>query len=80
MKFKKDMVVRATMQIVEGPVGVGDPQAIFPNDGYIYAEPGDIGIVEFEDTTDDGGDYPTVRFTKTGIATSVFEKEIEVIQ
>jgi len=51
-----------------------DPTAKFPDYNYIHAEKGDIGIVEYIDSStiaNVGVALPTVRFEKTGTATMV---------
>lgn len=61
----------AMKQITESG-GAGDPDATFPQPGYIHAEKGDEGVV-------DGVDPAcgvTVRFHRTGTATLVSMEEV----
>lgn len=80
MGLKEGTLVRAKRTIVEGKIGVARADAPPYEEGWVYAEPGDIGIVEYECQLDSGQDYPTVRFARTGTASSVFaELELETL-
>lgn len=66
--------VRASKQITEGGA-IANPDATFPQPGYIHAERGDIGTIEHVESD---GAY-MVRFDHTGTSTVVLSYEIEII-
>lgn len=79
MKYKLGMRVKSIDIITEGGDGEApdfDAKTFVGNPGFVHAEPGDMGTVEYVD--DDG--CPTIRFDKTGTATIVGDYEIEVVQ
>lgn len=78
MKYTEGMRVKARAVITEGG---GNTEPDFKAKtfvgvlGYVHADVGDTGTVEYVD--DD--DCPTVRFDKKGTATIVGDHEIEIV-
>lgn len=67
--------VRALCTIIEGDSAKLNPSAKRLEEGWVHAEPGDIGVVEYID--EEG--YPTVHFFRVGSATVCMPDELQVI-